>query len=304
MAELEACTAGLQDLRLENDQPNIRAPAPSIGLDASISFNFQDRNAFETEARWIEETQIMEKLEDVLKNGEHFINMVYTYRSISKAIPQVKTSDQANKQQIHEASFEVLEPEVMKLKGFMFFQQDTIRVFCDQVRRIALVLKDKKKSEEFIVSESLIMHFIRMLDLFALLDALKNMKASFNNDLSFYKRALGNLKRTLNDQTQENHNLYLFLANQFSITTKLKEELHHKNLEGFDDVLTIVLNQCADYLEVDRYLLPAEKHCLLRVIPFVIFLMTATTASTACTRRKTSTSVASLASSGRTLSFR
>ena len=32
------------------------------------------------------------------------------------------------------------------------------------------------------------MYFIRVLDLFALLDALKNMKASLNNDFSFYKR--------------------------------------------------------------------------------------------------------------------
>jgi cytoplasmic FMR1 interacting protein len=49
-------------------------------------------------------------------------------------------------------------------------------------------MKDKKKVEEFIISETMITYFVRMLDLFALLDALKNMKASLNNDFSFYKR--------------------------------------------------------------------------------------------------------------------
>lgn len=64
----------------------------------------------------------------------------------------------------------------------------SLQVFCDHVRRLAATMKDKKKVEDFVVSETMIMYFIRLLDLFALLDALKNMKASLNNDFSFYKR--------------------------------------------------------------------------------------------------------------------
>jgi cytoplasmic FMR1 interacting protein len=45
------------------------------------------------------------------------------------------------------------------------------------------------------------------------------------------------------------------------------------SVNSFDDVLTIVVNQCADYLETEKYLLPSEKHCLLRVMPYVLFLM-------------------------------
>ena len=34
-----------------------------------------------------------------------------------------------------------------------------------------------------------------LVDMLAILDALKNMKASFNNDFSFYKRAFGFLRK-------------------------------------------------------------------------------------------------------------
>lgn len=70
----------------------------------------------------------------------------------------------------------------------MYFQRDTIKIFCDHVKRLASASNAKKKNEDFIVSETMIMYLIRMLDLFALLDALKNMKACLNNDFSFYKR--------------------------------------------------------------------------------------------------------------------
>lgn len=44
---------------------------------------------------------------------------------------------------------------------------------------------------------------------------------------------------------------------------------HH----SFDDVIALAVNQCADYLESQKFLLPVEKHCLLRVMPYALFLM-------------------------------
>lgn len=41
---------------------------------------------------------------------------------------KVKTAEQTNKQQIYDKSFEVLEPEIKRLRDFMYFQRDTIKV--------------------------------------------------------------------------------------------------------------------------------------------------------------------------------
>eukprot|EP01132_Coremiostelium_polycephalum_P008287 gene8287-10183_t len=260
----------LETFPFRDDQSSIQESSTAIGYGPFNNNNFADRGAFETQ--WSEETTAMERMEEILKQGEAFINMVYTYRSCSKALPQVKTPDQPHKQQIYEGTFEVLEPEIKKLKDFMYFQKDTIKVFCDHIKKLALTY-DKKK-ETIVVSECLISYLIKILDLLAILNALKNMKACLTNDFSFFKRASGFLRKQMSgaeDQTQENHTLYLFLANRNSITATLKQELH--TIERFDDVLPFIVNQCADYMEEEKYILPSEKNCLLRVMPFVLFLI-------------------------------
>jgi cytoplasmic FMR1 interacting protein len=105
------------------------------------------------------------------------------------------------------------------------------------------------------------------------------MKASLNNDFSAYKRALGFSKKKptsqaeADKQTQENHQLYLFLANQSSITSQLKIDLEAAELEGYQEVLIHIANMCADYMEAERYVVPQDKFRLLRVMPYIIFLI-------------------------------
>eukprot|EP01119_Soliformovum_irregulare_P019520 TRINITY_DN6199_c0_g1_i4.p1 TRINITY_DN6199_c0_g1~~TRINITY_DN6199_c0_g1_i4.p1 ORF type:complete len:1378 (-),score=485.69 TRINITY_DN6199_c0_g1_i4:58-4191(-) len=255
---------------LENDQPNIEAPSPAVMYESTVDFNFADRNAFDS--RWVDETQGISQLKEITKQGETYINLLYTYRSLSKALPQVKTSDDPNKNDIYEGMFDILEPEIKKLKSFMYFHKEAIKQFCEHVKKIAALLGDKKKGDQ--PSEAYMNCLIDLMDTFALLDAIKNIKACLPNDFAFYKRAFGFLRRTMtsnDDQTQENHTLYLFLAHQNIITTNLKTEL--QTIPGFDDVIALALNQCGDYLEENRCLLPSERNCLLRVIPYGLYLM-------------------------------
>jgi hypothetical protein len=58
--EVDERVAILDNLRLEDDQPNIEAPAVAVACDTNMGFNFQDRNAYDT--HWIDETVAMEKL--------------------------------------------------------------------------------------------------------------------------------------------------------------------------------------------------------------------------------------------------
>jgi len=265
--DFEVRVSLLDNFPLDDDQPDLEGPAWSINVDGYTNFNFADRNAFE--AKWVEELATIAKMQEVLDGGEQHIKMVYTYRSCSKALPQVKAAEQENKKEIYEKTFDVLDPEIKKLKDFMYFQKESVKTFCEYVKKLAGVSPEKKA-----VSETLMWYLIKLLDLFALMDALKNMKACLNNDFSFYKRAVGFLKKNItgnDDQTQENHGLYLFLAHQNSITTNLKSEL--QAIPQFDDVIAMVVNQCADCLDKEFYLSPAEKHCLLRVMPYGLFLL-------------------------------
>lgn len=59
-SEVEERVSILDTLRLEDDQPNIEAPALAVACDTTIGFNYQDRHAYDT--HWIDETVVMEKL--------------------------------------------------------------------------------------------------------------------------------------------------------------------------------------------------------------------------------------------------
>ena len=78
---------------------------------------------------------------------------------------------------------EVLQPEVEKLKGFMRFQERAIERFTTEIKQ----LSHENKRKDFI-SETHLLTLAKFINMFAILDALKNMKACLNNDLAFYKR--------------------------------------------------------------------------------------------------------------------
>jgi len=264
MTNIQSLSAALESFPLIDDQPHIEGPSLSVFYDADFRHNILDKNAYES--KWLEELNVIQKFNDILKQSDETVNMLYTYRSCSKALPQVKT-DEKNKPAFYEQTFAVLEPEIEKLKKFMFFQKTTVTLFCETISNM---VNDKKKD---VHSEILLLTLIKVLDQCSLLDALKNMKACLNNDFSFYKRAFSYLKKNVADDAinQENQNLQFFLAHQNSITNLLKTEV--QQISGFDEILALMINQCATWIENDKYVLPTEKHCLLRAMPYILFLM-------------------------------
>lgn len=196
------------------------------------------------------------------------MSIIYTYRNCSKCMAQVKTSEQENRFQIYEASVEILEPEIAKLKDLLFYQ-DKCNKFIGQLMGHLSTRAD--------ISDLLKFYIIRLLDLLSQLDHLKTMKASLNNDFSQYKRAKSFSKKdqsaAADDQNAENHMLYLFLANPNTITNNLVALL--KESTGYEKVLTQCAQLCYQNLESERYLLPNEKHCYLRALPYIIYLLDA-----------------------------
>lgn len=88
--------------------------------------------------------------------------------------------------------------------------------------------------------------------------------------LFFSCRAETFLKQTTGDERalQESQNLTMFLATHDIITTKLKSSL--EEIEGFDELLADIIQQCVHFYEFRLYVLPKEKHLLLKVRLFLI----------------------------------
>ncbi|KAB1281200.1 Cytoplasmic FMR1-interacting protein 2 [Camelus dromedarius] len=240
----------LEELPLPDQQPCIEPPPSSIMYQANFDTNFEDRNAFVTGiARYIEQATVHSSMNEMLEEGHEYAVMLYTWRSCSRAIPQ--------------KTVEVLEPEVTKLMKFMYFQRKAIERFCSEVKRLC----HAERRKDF-VSEAYLLTLGKFINMFAVLDELKNMKCSVKNDHSAYKRAAQFLRKMADPQSiQESQNLSMFLANHNRITQQLEV------IPGYEELLADIVNICVDYYENKMYLTPSEKHMLLKVMGFGLYLM-------------------------------
>lgn len=85
-------------------------------------------------------------------------------------------------------------------------------------------------------------------------------------------RAAQFLKVMSDSQTlQESQNLSMFLATQNKIRDTVKENL--EKIPGYEELLADVVNICVHMFESKMYLIPSEKHMLVKVMGFGLFLM-------------------------------
>uniref|UniRef100_A0A3P9LBB7 Cytoplasmic FMR1 interacting protein 1 n=1 Tax=Oryzias latipes TaxID=8090 RepID=A0A3P9LBB7_ORYLA len=83
----------LEELPLPDQQPCIEPLPSSVVYQPNFNTNFEDRNAFVTGiARYIEQATVHSSMNDMLEEGQEYAVMLYTWRSCSRAIPQVRTS--------------------------------------------------------------------------------------------------------------------------------------------------------------------------------------------------------------------
>ncbi|KAK4321422.1 hypothetical protein Pmani_007761 [Petrolisthes manimaculis] len=258
----------LDDLPLPDQQPVIEAQACSVVYTANFDTNFEDRMAYVTGvAKYMEEAATHAELNKLLEEGEQHAVMLYTWRCCSRAIPQPKSNEQPNRVEIYEKTVRVLSDEVKKLTKFMNFQRKAIDVFCTQVKRLC----HQEKRKDF-VSEAYLLTLGKFINMFAVLDELKNMKSSVKNDYSTYRRAAQFLKVMSDTQSlQESQNLSMFLATQNKIRDTLKEKL--TAIASYEDLLCDVVNISVHMFENHMYLTPKEKQMLVKVMGFGLFLI-------------------------------
>ena len=206
--------------------------------------------------------------------GEYFIHTLYTYRSISRALPQVQ-ADAENKAELYRKFFDVLEPEIKKIRDLMAFHNQTVK----SLTRIIIEMVANEKRKE-IPSDTMLDYLIRVLDTILKLDALKNMKAAINNDMATVKRAAQFMDKEglsveqlnfLDTKSDENAMLYPFLSNNNSIISGLKDSLIKS--AGYEDIIILLMERCTENFEKNQYLFCDQKHSLLRVLVFGMFLI-------------------------------
>ncbi|CAI4224390.1 unnamed protein product [Auanema sp. JU1783] len=258
----------LDDLLLPDDQPSIEARPLPLLCRTNFDTNFEDRSAYVTGvSKYIEEATRHSEFNIMLEEGLNHAANLYTWRCCSRAVPMAKSNDQPNRVEINLKVVEVLKPEVDKLYAFMHFTNRAIVRFFDEVKRLC----HTEKRKDF-VSEAYLLTLGKFLNMFAVLDELKNMKASIKNDFSTYRRSAQFLQVMSDTQTiHDMQNLSMFLATQNKIKDTLRDEM--VKIEGYEELLADVVNICAHMFENQLYLNPSERHMFVKVIAFSLFLM-------------------------------
>ena len=239
------------------------------------AIGYADRQAYEGYSlQFADETKGIVELEAIDKWAAELASMLYTYRSIARSLPTV-TGDEAHKRGMYAASFEVLHPAITRIKTLISFKE---RACARWTSNLSLLIRAEAKhranGEAPIPCEALYVQLLNTLDMLAVLDALKDTKACLNNDFSTYKRAFQHCRADVPDQEQittENNLLQPFLANQQTLLTALKTAV--QRLPGHDAVLADMATLAIEHLESDWYLLPAEKHRLLRSAAHALWLL-------------------------------
>ncbi|VDQ12085.1 unnamed protein product [Trichobilharzia regenti] len=255
--------SALSQLNLDEDVPSIQAANFPVLLQSNTDTNFNDITAFKSSfARSAEDARVYAHLNSLLEQGQEYATMLYTWRSISRALPFIRSSDQPNRIKIYEKTKEILEPHCLKLKQFMFFQDAAIRRFVEEVKRLA-----HKDQKNFFVNQAYLVTLGKMIKMFALLDEMKNMKASMKNDYSNYKRAA----QFLQVHDPDAQDVSIFLAKQKIIRDTLKDSLIA--VDGYEDLLVEIIHNSAQMYENKVYVLPEEKHTHVIVIAFSLYLL-------------------------------
>ncbi|GMH96491.1 hypothetical protein TrVE_jg14429 [Triparma verrucosa] len=269
LEDVRKLTASLPQDNTPRIQPSPESISSIIAPEQN-PLNFSDHTAYDH--MFINEMETKASIEQLLDEGSHFVQMLYTFRSVSKSVPMITDQNALNKDELNLATFNVLRPEIVKLKAFMEFQDYTIRQFCSNIQHLV-----SAEARSKVVPEGLYDALIKVVDLLQKLDNLKDMKSCLNNDFSRYKRAFGSIRSMREDGdalSDEIHDLQLFLGNPAHPKQLLFYNLRDalKRINGHEEVLCEMIEQACDFLEEENYLLPDEKYRLIRALPHLMLL--------------------------------
>ncbi|ORX54817.1 cytoplasmic FMR1-interacting [Piromyces finnis] len=219
------------------------------------------------------EIKCIKGLSELINQGNDILNILYTYRSCSRIIPQVKVNDQENKSQLHLKTFEVLGTEIEKVKQLYQFYTNTSKELSGIMNNIMLDVDINVTS----VSSYFCMTLAEFLDMAMTVDSVKMSKASLNNDFSMYRRAFSNLpkeylvsidKDTINDINQK---LYYFLAEHYQFIQEIRRIF--QNNSRLEEIFIEIMNFYCDTFENNQWLLPKERNTLLKAMAVGLFIL-------------------------------
>ena len=232
-----------------------------------------------------EDFQRVSKLKEIVAKSDEFVSFLYSHRSLSPCLPKITENIKDQSESIYAAWVTILRPFVDQLTNLHQFIKSSVDAVQGEMSSfLQLMDSDTTFSAERLWQLALV------IDRLYVLDCLKGVKASINNDFSAYKRALQSAVADKRPQdwlqhAQQHMELGQFLANKGSILKMLMEKvfLVKSRSRSFVHLIAELLRYTIPALAAtisggsadgaERHLLPSERHSLLRIVPLCIVLL-------------------------------
>jgi cytoplasmic FMR1 interacting protein len=233
-----------------------------------------------------EDFEQLTNLKKVSSDADSFISFLYSHRALAPCLPQITESRKDQTESIYGAWIAILQPFADKLTDLYTFTRSAVDIVKDEM---TFFLQQRESNVSY--SSERLWNLAVVIDRLYLIDSLKSVKASINNDFSAFKRAslsraaLGVSAADRLEQAQLHMDLGQYLANKGSVLKLLKEKvfLVRHGSQSFVHVIAELLRYTVPALAAtvaggsadgaECHLLPAERHSLLRVVPICMVLL-------------------------------
>lgn len=241
---------------------------PSVAVpDAPIAVEFNSTDLQLTDTLLFQytpfqaELELMAGMEAMQARGEQMLHLVYTYRSVSLAIPELDSSEGMAMRIEYAAKIqEVLRPELVKLKSLMRYVYDALHCYQQTIKYMLI----KEQNKELIPS-LVIEHANHLLDLLIRLSRVcVVMLPAMQADL---RRMAATA--TSHEVKEEVAGLTGFLA-EGSVMSRLKAEL--SRMPSVDAVLTTCMSTALHLLS-NAWLLPQDEWVQQRILVYGLYLL-------------------------------
>jgi len=233
--------------------------------------DFKDHHAFHL--TFGDDVAIIGEIDRCLLAAEFHINVLYTYRSVSKALPMVKAElAEADKVEVYKQIFYLLKPEIDKIKACMEFHDEIIILFSKALRLLTPAL-----DKHGIIWRDLVKRLIKLIDGIERLNQLKETKACLKNDFSRFSRTFQKVRNKLEDTGNVHSDITAiqqFLSDprhpHHIIVYHLKEKF--QSIPKREELLALVLSQAVSDIENRNFVTPHDKHLSYRALCTGLYL--------------------------------
>eukprot|EP00899_Mesostigma_viride_P016176 jgi/Mesvir1/2455/Mv17794-RA.2 len=259
---------------------------------------FSDLNAFkpmlqsfkDDSFRPKDDPMVLAEMDDLVARGKAVASSIYSYRSCTKALAKVQTTDD-QQIDVYRATLDVLSPEIDRLRELQAFQAAGVEMVTETVKRMTQTAKKQAHG----VSWTHLRGLLQLMDTLLLVDVLKNKKVVITNDFQWYKRAFHKVRLELSNGDEldnKNDSLQKFLQENWIITKTLMSRI--AGLPQHLDIVHDLLLHCVTSLEAHSeymaamaagrtsspgfewpsgFLLPGERHMLLRMLALTLAML-------------------------------